>query len=205
MRNEQFGYTKVTIERPLRVRYVLNDSARARCINHSTVARLDPLDRSLLTEAINACGDFETANQREVDDLIDSWATFPGKVRKNGVRGSDRKPTKSLREALLGAMSIPDPSGDIVLLADGKPKASTKLRDAEYVQLTSDIETHLAEHVAPFVSDAWADRSKDKVGYEVPFTKLFFRYEPPRRLEEIEADLQESQRRILDMLNGVVR
>lgn len=79
--------------------------------------------------------------------------------------------------------------GEIVRGRDGNPKADTSLRDYERIPLQDDIEEYFAREVEPHLPDAWMDRDKDKVGYEINFTKYFYKYKPLRSLEEITADL----------------
>ncbi|MFI4912639.1 MAG: N-6 DNA methylase [Sedimentisphaeraceae bacterium JB056] len=71
----------------------------------------------------------------------------------------------------------------------GNPKVDTKLRDYEKIPLRLDIDEYFEREVVPHVPDAWMDRSKDKVGYEINFTKYFYEYKPLRPLEEIKADI----------------
>ncbi|MCO5184291.1 MAG: type I restriction-modification system subunit M [Anaerolineae bacterium] len=71
----------------------------------------------------------------------------------------------------------------------GQPKADTKLRDYEKIPLTDDIDAYFEREVLPHVPDAWLDRSQDKVGYEINFTRYFYTYTPLRPLEEIKADI----------------
>lgn len=66
-----------------------------------------------------------------------------------------------------------------------KPIADTKLRDTEDIPLKEDIDAYFEREVLPFNSDAWMDRKKDKVGYEIPFTRLFYKYTPPESSEII--------------------
>lgn len=64
------------------------------------------------------------------------------------------------------------------------------MRDTENVPLNDDIEQYFAHEVAPHVLDAWIDHGKTKIGYEIPFTRHFYEYVPPRPLEEIDADVR---------------
>jgi type I restriction enzyme M protein len=73
--------------------------------------------------------------------------------------------------------------------AGGQPKPDPALRDTEKIPLKDDIEAYFAREVLPHVPDAWMDRSKDKVGYEISFTKYFYEYKPLRSLAEIKADI----------------
>ncbi|MBS4014974.1 MAG: N-6 DNA methylase, partial [Candidatus Latescibacteria bacterium] len=71
----------------------------------------------------------------------------------------------------------------------GLPKPDSSLRDFEKIPLKDDIDAYFEREVKPHVPDAWMDRSKDKVGYEISFTKYFYEYQPLRSLAEIKADI----------------
>jgi len=79
--------------------------------------------------------------------------------------------------------------GEIALDKNGNPKPDAELRDSEKVPLTQDIDEYFEREVRPHVPDAWMDRAKDRVGYEINVTKYFYKYEPLRGLEEIRADI----------------
>ena len=100
-----------------------------------------------------------------------------------------------------------DDRGKIVLgergKQKGKPQPDASLRDTENVPLTEDVETYFAREVLPHVPDAWIDHEKTKVGYEIPFNRHFYVFEPPRSLEEIDADLKQVTGRILKMIEGL--
>ncbi len=72
---------------------------------------------------------------------------------------------------------------------NGQPKPDSSLRDYEKIPLKDDIDVYFEREVKPHVPDAWMDRDKDKVGYEISFTKYFYEYEPLRSLAEIKADI----------------
>src|SRR5262249_48748104 len=76
----------------------------------------------------------------------------------------------------------------------------TDLRDFENVPLKDDINAYFEREVKPHVPDAWIDRTKDKVGYEINFNRHFYTYTSPRPLEEIDADLKEAESDILRLL-----
>jgi type I restriction enzyme M protein len=80
-------------------------------------------------------------------------------------------------------------NGNIVTDKQGNPKPDTKKRDYERVPLSDDIEEYFDREVKPHLSDSWMDRSKDKIGYEINFTKYFYQYKPLRSLNEISQDL----------------
>lgn len=77
------------------------------------------------------------------------------------------------------------------VLKKGKPQPDTALRDTENVPLTEDIQEYFAREVLPFVPDAWIDVDKTKVGYEIPFTRHFYKYTPPRPSKDIMNEIME--------------
>jgi type I restriction enzyme M protein len=85
----------------------------------------------------------------------------------------------------------------------GKPQADSSLRDTENVPLDEDIEAYFEREVLPHAPDAWIDHEKTRVGYEIPFTRHFYVFEPPRPLAEIDADLDAVTTRIKAMLEGL--
>ena len=93
--------------------------------------------------------------------------------------------------------SIGEHDDEAIIVTDskGNPEPDPALRDTENVPLTEDIEEYFAREVLPHVPDAWIDHDKTKIGYEIPFTRHFYRYIPPRPLEEIQKDLRRPRRR----------
>ncbi|WP_077728239.1 class I SAM-dependent DNA methyltransferase [Methylocaldum sp. 14B] len=100
-----------------------------------------------------------------------------------------------------------DENGQIVLgekgKQKGKPQPDTSLRDTENVPLSEDVETYFKREVRPHAPDAWIDHDKTKVGYEIPFNRQFYVFEPPRPLAEIDADLNQCTDRIKAMIEGL--
>ena len=86
----------------------------------------------------------------------------------------------------------------------GNPKPDPKLRDAERVPLTEDIDAYYQREVKPHVPDSWIDRKKDKVGYEINFNRYFYRYTPLRSLKEITDELLALERKSEGLLNEVL-
>ena len=93
-----------------------------------------------------------------------------------------------------------DEKGEPVLDRRGRPKPDKSLRDTENVPLKEDVDEYLEREVRPYAPDAWADRSLDKVGYEIPFTRYFYRYEPLRPSSEILAEIRELEESISEKL-----
>ena len=88
-----------------------------------------------------------------------------------------------------------DENGEL-LLKKGKKQPDTALRDTENVPLTENIEDYFKREVLPFASDAWIDEKKSKVGYEIPFTRYFYKYEAPRPSVEIMKEIMELEQLI---------
>lgn len=129
-----------------------------------------------------------------------SWPTLP--------RGRISSSLPRRRRAILSALSERDESAALCRDATGDPEPDPDLRDSENVPLAESIKTFFEREVKPHVSDAWIDTSrcdpKDGavgiVGYEINFNRYFYRYVPPRPLEEIEADIREIEGDIVRML-----
>ena len=102
-----------------------------------------------------------------------------------------------------------DAAGKIVLAAKGKgkgqPVPDAALRDTENVPLREDVDTYFQREVLPHAADAWIDHEKTKIGYEIPFNRHFYVFQPPRPLAEIDAELRGVTDRILTMIGGLTK
>jgi type I restriction enzyme M protein len=100
-----------------------------------------------------------------------------------------------------------DAAGKIALAEKGKlkgkPQPDSSLRDTENVPLSEDVESYFKREVLPHAPDAWIDHDKTKVGYEIPFNRHFYVFQPPRPLAEIDAELKQCTDRILTMIAGL--
>jgi len=97
-----------------------------------------------------------------------------------------------------------DSTGKIKLDKNGRPKADSSLRDTENVPLKEDIERYMQQEVLPHIPDAWVDESKTRIGYEINFTKYFYRYQPLRSLDEIRNDIMALETATLGLINEVI-
>lgn len=88
-------------------------------------------------------------------------------------------------------------------LKNGKKQPDTSLRDTENVPLTEDIDEYFKREVLPFATDAWIDKKKSKVGYEIPFTRYFYKYEAPKPSKEIMAEIRELEAELTGSLDEV--
>ncbi len=114
------------------------------------------------------------------------WKATEQKLFRSVFTQKDPRPSRSPRA---GATKAYEPDAD--------------LRDFENVPLKDDIDAYFEREVRPHVPDAWMDRSKDKVGYEINFNRHFYKYTPPRPLEEIDAELKQAEEEIMRLLREV--
>ena len=99
-----------------------------------------------------------------------------------------------------------DEAGEIIRDKKGKPKADSALRDTENIPLLYDggVDAYMKKEVLPFVPDAWVDESKTKIGYELSFTKYFYKPEAQRDISEIADDLRRLEEESAGMLKGIL-
>ena len=126
-------------------------------------------------------------------------------------RFKESKICKIVRNADFGYSTVTverplkDEKGAVETDKRGKAKPDSSLRDTENVPLSEDIDEYIAREVLPHVPDAWIDRSKTKIGYEIPFTRYFYTYIPPRPLEEIDAELAAKTKKIMKLLGEIAK
>ena len=127
------------------------------------------------------------------------------------VKAAGLKIPAPVRKAILSALSERDETAEICRDSDGNPEPDPELRDTENVPLSESIESYFEREVKPYVPDAWIntairdekDNQVGKVGYEINFNRYFYKYTPPRPLEEIEADIKGVEKDVLEMLREV--
>ena len=171
-----FGYHKIVVERPLRL------SFRLTAVQLKDFANTAPARLAGIAAWLPEVFDLNVSREwNEVSGILEREAA------KRGVklRASDRK---KIRDAFTvrsesAAPVWKDPKTPQIYEAD------PLLRDTENVPLHEEIDEYFAREVLPHVPDAWIDREATKIGYEISFTKYFYRYQPLRSVEEIVADL----------------
>ncbi len=131
------------------------------------------------------------------DDLYADWDIFEAKV-KQALNQFDLKP--AFIKNIIEKLSEHDDTAEYVTDSKGKPKADSNLRDTEKIPLVQNIDDYFRDEVLKYYSDAWYDDKKNKIGYEINFTQYFYVYEPPRPLEEIEADISKVTSEIQELL-----
>jgi type I restriction enzyme M protein len=109
----------------------------------------------------------------------------------------------ALLKTIWQALSQKDDSADVCVDKKGRPEPDSDLRVYENVPLKEEIDDYFRREVLPYVPNAWIDRTKTKIGYEIPFNRHFYTYTPPRPLEEIDADLDKVSAEIMQLLKEV--
>ncbi|MDK2917908.1 MAG: type restriction enzyme protein [Candidatus Petromonas sp.] len=126
------------------------------------------------------------------------------KVFKKAFKNINIKLNSSLLKAILSALSEKDETSDICVDSKGNSEPDPDLRDTENVSLKEDIHVYFEREVKPHVPDAWIDESKTKIGYEIPFTRHFYKYQSLRPSEEIMKEIKELEQSILEKLKKVM-
>ena len=201
--NEAFGYQRITVERPLRLRWEVSEDS---------------------VEGLTETPQWKRLSSENQDDLFERLTSLIG-TSSTGKTALSKKlgaVPKSVEKQLWDALSVRDPEAPIVS-RKGVPQPDPELRDYENVPLPampvqwehdyterletveyrSSIEEYLEKEVLPYVPDAWVDHSKTKIGYEIPLTRHFYKYVPPRPLEEIDAEIKALEAEIQELLREV--
>ncbi|MCB9534412.1 MAG: SAM-dependent DNA methyltransferase [Myxococcales bacterium] len=208
--NDDFGFRRITVERPLRLRFQVSEDALAGLEEDAIWKRLveskkkDPAER----DAEIAEG---RAAQEQVLDVLSTldatrvWTSRPAflKALATAAKAQGVKLTAAMQKSVVSALGERDENAEICLDAKGNPEPDPELRDYENVPLKEDIDEYMAREVLPHVPDAWVDASKTKIGYEIPFTRHFYVYQPPRPLEMIEKEIRELEAEIQGLLGEV--
>ncbi|MCW6003504.1 type I restriction-modification system subunit M [Micromonospora sp. CPCC 205371] len=190
--NEDFGYRRITVERPLKLRFEVTDETL------TELATSKPIQKATNAEAL------ATALKPLVGQVWTTkraaWDTLRKTMAEAGVLWPTGTPfQKAMREVI----GVRDPDGEVQFVK-GNPEPDPELRDYENVPLDEDIDEYLRREILPHVPDAWIDHEKTKIGYEIPFTRHFYVYKPPRPLAEIDAELKELEAEIQALLGEVI-
>lgn len=198
-----FGYRRITVERPLQLAIYPNDALRLKALQDDNA--WGKLDGSIQQAVLNALATF--AEQLDEQGRLLCRDAFLKALNKTlaGIKLSAVQ-----QKMIIKYLGKHDNEAQ-VCKAKGKIEANPDLRDNENVPLTETVEDYFAREVSPHVPDAWIDVSKTDpkdgevgiVGYEIPLNRHFYIYEPPRALEEIDADLDAVSSEIMQLLQEV--
>ncbi len=213
--NEDFGYRKVTVERPLRLNFAATPERIARLEDETPFQNLakskkragqaHDADVAAGLERQKAIRNLLQALREATDGVVFEDREMFNSALTDAAEECGMKLAAAERKAVLAALAERDPEAEICCDRRGNSEPDPDLRDTEHMPLGEDVDEYMAREVLPHVPDAWVDHSKTKVGYEIPLNRHFYVYEPPRPLEEIEADLQALEEEIAGLLSDVVR
>ena len=189
---EDFGYTTITVERPLRQSWRISEEKVLTLSDISALKKLDPEDRLKIREVLEA---------HISDEKLQDSSEFAKKLK--GLLAEIDALSNAQLNGLVKHFAERDEEAPVVADKKGKASPDPDLRDTENIPLTEDIDDYVQREIEPHLSEFWIDRSKDKVGYEIPFTRHFYKYVPPRPLEEIDAELNQLFAEISQLLKEV--
>jgi type I restriction enzyme M protein len=224
----QFGFRKVTVERPLRLNFQASPERIARLEDEKGFAGLATSKKK------GAAGAREIEEGRALQEAVRKLlGTLPGTLFKDrgefehaltaAAKKAGLKLSAPVTKAILAALSERDETAAVCRDADGHPEPDPELRDSESVPLAAgadpcdaggvpaSVRAFFEREVLPHVPDAWMDTARrDRkdgkvgvVGYEINFNRYFYKYTPPRPLEEIEAEIRTIEKEIMEMLGEV--
>lgn len=207
--NESFGFLRITVERPLRLRWEITDDTLAVVEANKKVARIGLEQREALFENLRtrhgATYTTEKAARQVIQEVLLS-------------AGADN--TQALVKAVTDGLAVRDPEAPVLTDRAGNPRPDPNLRDYENVPLPSVFVTHEADptprlesveyrtaiedyletEVHPWVRDAWCDPRTVKISYEIPLTRHFFTCSPPRPLDEIDSEIKALEEEIQHLM-----
>ncbi len=210
--NEDFGYHKITVERPLRLNFHATSERMARLEDETAFKNLAT---SAKKDGAARLKDIEIgeARQQQIRELLAEFARrHPEQINDRKVFLERLKPIDRELGVRLGAPELKavvnalgerDENAEICRHRDGEAEPDAELRDTENVPLRESIQAYFEREVLPHVPDAWIDHSKTKIGYEIPLNRHFYRYEPPRELSVIEAEIKALEADIVRLLGEV--
>lgn len=208
--NEDFGYSKITIERPIRLNFKIDDARISELYNQNAFKKLTKSRKK------GDAGEKEIEEgKRKQEEIVDALNTIQDGVLYKNNDEFTKKLKAAFKEnaltvgapllkAILSALFKKDETADICNDKNGNPEPDTDLRDTENVPLKEDIHDYFKREVKPHVPDAWIDESKTKIGYEIPFTRYFYTYTKLRSSAEIKVEIKELEENIMQKLKRVL-
>lgn len=198
-----FGYREIRVERPLKLSFAVTPEALDALREAKPFLKLSESDQTGLLEALQ--------EHLPAEDRWTDRAEFE-KALSVSLQDTGIKISAPVKKAILNALSERDEDAEVCTDKHGKPEPDTDLRDHELVPLNEDWQDYVQREVLPFVPNAWVDASYTdaqdgevgRVGYEINFNRYFYKYVPPRPLEEIDAELKALEAEIAGLLREVV-
>src|SRR5690625_573304 len=208
--NEDFGYYRVTVERPLRLNFQLTEER---------IARLDA-ERAFINLATSRkkgeakedeirLGEIQQAEIKRILLEMQSEQVYTNRdafieLIKEAFKDTEITLRAPLIKAIWNALSERDETAEACMRTKKEVEADPDLRDTEIIPLTENIDEYVEREVLPHVPDAWVDEDKTRIGYEIPFTRYFYQYTKLRPSSEIKAEIEELEESILEKLKKVM-
>ena len=194
---EDFAYNKVTVERPLRLNFNTS-SERVEKLNQETA--FINLAKSKKKNEEARAKDIEDGEKLQKSIIaalnkIDETMLYKNRDEFEKVVAKELKKESisikaTVKKAILNALSKKDETAEICRDKNGNPEPDSDLRDTEQIPVKEDIKDYFEREVLPYAPDAWIDEDKTKVGYEIPFTKYFYKYEELGNSDETLAEIK---------------
>lgn len=194
-RNEDFQYRTITVERPLKLNWQATAERIDAVFEAKAIQKLNETDAAALRAALDRLG---------TNTVWKNRAEFQ-KALKDAARAEGLTLAAPLLKTVTAELGEQDETAETCTDAKGNPEPDASLRDTENVPWEEDVDAYVAREVLPYAPDAWVDHSKTKEGAEIPFTRHFYKYIPPRPLEEIDRDLEAVMEQLRAMLVEVER
>lgn len=208
--NEDFGYAKITVERPLRLNFQVSEERLARVVEEKGFANLATSKKK------GDAAHFEIEEGKKIqaqilhvlrtlesDEVYKNREVFT-KILKDALAEANIKLGAPVLKAILNGLSEKDETADVCMKNKKDIEPDTDLRDTESVPLKENIEEYFVREVLPHVPDAWIDHSKTKIGYEIPFTRQFYKYTALRSSAEIMDEIRALEVEIAEQLKKVM-
>ncbi len=192
---KDFGYRKITVERPLRLSVYPKDAERLLCLqNDKSFLKLNENTQATLLESLEKLKDVYASRDMFISEL------------KEAV-GSKLKLSAAQIKFIIKHLAVSNPEADICM-KNNKPEPDSSLRDNEDVPLKENISDYFKSEVLSYIKDAWVDESKKDhkdnevgiVGYEIPFNRFFYTYKEPREIGLIDKELKVVTSEIMELL-----
>lgn len=200
--NKDFGYVRITVERPLKRNFQVSEERISRLKQESKFLKLKDIKLK--------------PKEPGQEDILKVLKKLPTKLYKDYDEFSkdltdtfshaNFKLDASLQKTLEHALSERDETANPVKDNTGNLIPDSDLRDNENIPLKQDIDEYFKKEVLPYVPDAWIDNStRDKIGYEIPFNKHFYKYTPLRPIKEIDSEIRKLQKEIVEGFDELMK
>lgn len=194
---EDFAYNKVTVERPLRLNFNTSSERLERLYQETAFINLAKSKKKNEEARTKDIEDGEKLQKSIIATLnkIDETMLYKNRDDFEKVIAKELKKESisikaPVKKAILNALSEKDETAEICRDKNGNPEPDSDLRDTEQIPVKEDIQDYFKREVLPYVPDAWIDEDKTKVGYEIPFTKYFYKYEELGNSDETLAEIK---------------